>query len=132
MIFIDSGPLLAKHLPDDQFHEKSLRLWQKIDSENLKCFTSNFVLNEFLTLLARRADYPFACQKADLIFASSRFSILRPDLKEELEALRFFKKYAGQKIGFTDCISFALMQKHKISQVFSFDKHFEYAGFHLI
>ncbi len=40
-----------------------------------------------------------------------------------------FEKYADQRVSFTDCISFVLMRRHKIRQVFSFDRHFELAGF---
>ena len=41
-------------------------------------------------------------------------------------------KYADQKISFTDCLSFIVMQQKNIQKVFTFDKHFEYAGFRII
>jgi len=42
---------------------------------------------------------------------------------------RFFQKYADQKVSFTDCISFAMMKRLQIKQVFTFDYHFSLAGF---
>jgi len=54
---------------------------------------------------------------------------LRPDAAGERRALEFFEKYADQKVSFTDCLSFALMKKEKLRQAFTYDQHFEYAGF---
>lgn len=64
---------------------------------------------------------------------NSEFPIIRrPDEKDEINALELFEKYADQKVSFTDCLSFVIMQRLKIKQVFSFDNHFKYAGFELI
>ena len=93
------------------------------------CVTSNFVLDEAFTLLARRASYAFAAGKARLIYASSTLDILRPDSEAEIAALDLFEKFADQKVSFTDCISFVLMREVGITQAFTFDSHFERAGF---
>jgi predicted nucleic acid-binding protein len=37
-----------------------------------------------------------------------------------------------QSIGFVDCLSFALMRRHRIPAAFTFDRHFELAGFPLV
>ena len=42
------------------------------------------------------------------------------------------RKYADQNITFTDCVSFAIMTRHKIRTVFTFDRHFRVAGFDVI
>lgn len=46
-----------------------------------------------------------------------------------MEAVEFFEKYADQHVGFLDCISFALMRRHRVQRVFTFDRHFDQAGF---
>jgi predicted nucleic acid-binding protein len=129
MTFIDTGAFLARYLPSDQHHKVASALWEKIRTTHERCVTSNFVLDETFTLLARRASYSFAAEKARIIYASSSLEILRPDSLTELTALNLFEKFADQEIGFTDCISFALMRETDIQTVFSFDSHFERAGF---
>lgn len=57
--------------------------------------------------------------------------ILRSGQEEELMAIDLFEKYADQGVSFTDCLSFVLMDKRKLKRVFSFDQHFERAGFTL-
>ena len=131
MIFIDTGAFIARYIQDDQYHGKAVELWKRLEHRSVRLFTSNFVLDETLTLLGRRAGYPFAVERARVIYASEVLSILRPSEDSEYEAIDLFSKYADQKVSFTDCVSFALMHHQKITQVFSFDHHFEMAGFSL-
>ena len=132
MIFIDTGAFLARYLRNDQHHRSAVAVWEKLGSNHENCVTSNFVLDETFTLLGRRAGYGFAVQRAKNIYASQTLTIYRPDRRDEINALRFFGKYADQHVSFTDCISFVLMKREKISRVFSFDRHFEFAGFHVV
>ena len=51
-----------------------------------------------------------------------------PSAEDELVSLKLFEKYADQKISFTDCVSFTLTRKVGLNRVFTFDKHFRWAG----
>ena len=132
MIFIDTGAFLARYLRNDQYHTSAVAIWKKLTSSQENCVTSNFVLDETFTLLGRRAGYGFAVQRAKNIYASLALTICRPDREDEINALQLFGKYADQQVSFTDCISFVLMKRERIHRAFSFDRHFEFAGFHLI
>lgn len=131
MIYIDTGAFLARYIHRDQYHQQATKFWHHLGDAKESCFTSNFVLDEIFTLLARRAGYSFAAQKALTIYSSEVLTILRPDEKDEKEAIELFEKFADQNVSFTDCISFILMRKRKLKRAFSFDKHFELAGFKL-
>ena len=132
MIFIDTGAFLARYLRDDQYHRSAVAAWEELGSDRENCVTSNFVLDETFTLLGRRAGYGFAVERAKNTYASQALTICRPDRRDEINALGFFGKYADQNVSFTDCISIVLMKRVKINRVFSFDKHFEFAGFHVV
>jgi uncharacterized protein len=131
MIYVDTGAYLARYLSRDQYHQKAKTFWEKIRKSQESCFTSNFVLDETFTLLGRWAGYEFASKKAAIIYASKLLIILRPTREDEMKAIDFFQKYADQNVSFTDCISIVLMRNKKIKRVFSFDSHFERAGFKL-
>lgn len=131
MIYVDTGAYIARYLSRDQYHQKTKAFWKKIRKNQESCFTSNFVLDETFTLLGRWAGYDFASQKAAIIYASKLLIILRPTREDEMKAIDFFQKYADQNVSFTDCISIVLMRNKKIKRVFSFDSHFERAGFKL-
>ena len=107
-------------------------MWELLCQKDAKCVTSNFVLDETFTLLGRRAGYDFAHERALNLYASQALTIMRPDLNDEMIGLNYFKKYADQSVSFTDCISFALMDRIKTKRVFTFDKHFPWAGYQLL
>jgi len=128
-IFIDTGAFLARYIVKDQHHKSAITKWKKLHKSNSKYVTSNFVLNEMITLLGRWVGEDFALEKAYSIYNSDSFIILRPEESDEMHALDYFKKYSDKKIGFTDCLSFVLMKKHKIHDIFTFDRHFVDVGF---
>jgi predicted nucleic acid-binding protein len=129
VIFIDTGAFLARYIQRDQHHDAATEHWMTLRKHRRQCFTSNFVIDETITLLARRSTYQFAAERVRNLYASASLSILRPDENDEFAALELLQKYADQSVSFTDCVSFVLMEKQNIKCVFSFDRHFTIAGF---
>jgi predicted nucleic acid-binding protein len=66
------------------------------------------------------------------LVARAELTILRATKDDEAAALNLLVKFVDQSIGFVDCLSFALMRRHRIPTAFSFDRHFESAGFPLV
>ena|SRR5258706_7573045 len=130
MIFVDSGPLLARYLRTDAFHKRALEVWPSLTASRL--FTSNHVLAESLTLIGRRASYTIAAGCGEQLYGSERLEIIYSDREDEIAALRLLRKFADQKVSFTDCVSFALMRKFGIETAFTFDRHFLQAGFRVL
>lgn len=128
-IFIDTGAFIAKYIEKDQFYGLACKVWEKLENQKEKLVTSNFVLDETFTLLARQANYEFSVKVARIIYASDVIKIVRPSHETELNSLHLFDKYADQKVSFTDCVSFQLMKENRLKKVFSFDRHFQLAGF---
>ena len=131
IIFVDTSAYLAASHHNDQDHKKSVEIWNEIKSEKMLIYTSTHVIDELATLLARRTDYVFAADEIDLIHNSDMI-IEDTNENDRKEALKLFKKYADQKISFTDCFSFVVMSRLKIKKVFTFDSHFSYVGFDVI
>jgi len=92
MIFIDTGAFIARYLSHDKHHNKALKLWQALEKESTKLFTSSFVLDETFTLLARKSYYKFAAEKAKIIYHSNIITILRSNHDIELAAINYFNK----------------------------------------
>lgn len=128
-IFIDTSAFVARYIAKDQYHKTALSKWNRLSKSKAKFYTSNFILDEMITLLGRWVDEEFSLEKAYTIYNSDFFTILRPEESDEMKALEFYKKFSDKKIGFTDCVSFALMRKYKIENVFTFDRHFSDVGF---
>jgi hypothetical protein len=129
LLFIDTGAFLARYIQSDGFHNQANKLWSKIEKKGLHCVTSNFVLDELATLLFRRTYPKFAESRMINIYNSTSIEIIRPSREDELFAISLMKKFSDHEISFTDCISFSIMKKKKLSTAFSFDRHFSIAGF---
>ena len=129
MIFIDTGAFVARHVARDQYHSTAVNAWQKLAAGDRRCFTTNHVLDETLTLLARRAGNQFAAERARALFASHELTIIRPDRDDERRAVELLEQFNDQPFSFTDCLSFAVMKHSGIPRAFTFDNHFRVAGF---
>ena len=130
MIFVDTGAFIARYLPRDSLHQRALEVWPQLAAERL--VTSNHVLDETLTYIGRHASYLIAAECGERLYGSERLEIIFSDREDEAAALRLFRKFADQKVSFTDCVSFALMRKFGIETAFTFDRHFLHAGFRVI
>lgn len=130
MVFADTGAFLARYLGRDEHHQAAIAAWKELERTPL--FTSSHVLDEVLTLMGRRAGHGFAADRVESIYASQAIQILYSTRADDLEAIRWFRKFSDQKVSFTDCISFALMKRWGISAAFTFDEHFALAGFQTI
>jgi len=130
MVFVDTSAFCARYARGDAHHQAASRLWEELDGTPL--ITTNHILEETLTLLARRVGYAFAANLANHVYASVELDVIYTTREEEQAALPFFSKFADQRIGFTDCISFAVMRRNGISTAFTFDRHFIDAGFKVI
>ena len=106
MIFIDTSAFLGWYNRSDQHHTLARPVWLDLEAQGRRLCTSNFVLDETLTLLARRTSYAFAAEQGEALYGSRTLTIPRPSAQDELASLELFEKYADQKISFTDCVSF--------------------------
>lgn len=132
MIFVDTGAFVARYLTQDGLHEEALEGWRELQRRGGRWFTSNLVLSEAFTLLARRAGHGFAVARAHTIYRSERAVVLRPSEEDEVAALDLMKRYADQRVSFADCVSFVLMRHHGLTRAFTFDRHFALAGFAML
>ena len=129
MIFVDTGAFLALYYRRDQNHAQAARLWTTLEPPVL---TSNHIVDEFATALGRRVGGRFAADCVADLYASPVIDVLPSSREDELDALWWMRKYADQRISFTDCVSFALMRRRRIRAAFTFDRHFKLAGFEVI
>ena len=131
MIFVDTGPFLARYLARDPYHDTAVRGWERIATSGRRCVTTSFVVDETVTLLARRAGAKFAAERARAILTSAQLTVCRPTADDELAALELLEKFEDQELSFTDCISFVTMRARGVQRAFTFDSHFRTAGFTL-
>lgn len=131
-LFVDTGAFIARYDADDQYHAAAVAAWAELapPTGRWRLVTSSGVIGETFTLLGRRAGFPFAARVARSILDSPSISIHWSDAEVAGAALVLFTKFADQAVSWVDCESFALMRSARITRAFTYDRHFEDAGFH--
>jgi predicted nucleic acid-binding protein len=132
MIFVDTSAFLALVNRRDIHHSKALDFKDTCLKTGQALITSDYVLDESYTIIRLRAGHAEAIQFGETLRKSQFIHIeyIIPEIIEE--AWRLFKAYADHDFSFTDCTSFALMERLHISNAFTFDAHFrEYGRFNV-
>jgi len=127
MIFVDSGAWIGLLNPKDQHHNAAVTIYNRLKSQRAPIVTTDYVIDETITRLRYDVSHPAAVKFFDFINRIERqglLTIVRINSSMFQEAQRFFRQYDSVRFSFTDCTSFAVCQKHKISEVFAFDEHF--------
>lgn len=91
--------------------------------------TTNYVVDESLTLLKRRLGHQAALQFLDDLEIGVEAGLVRLEWitpERERAARRLFRRYQDKpKLSMTDCTSFAVMAESAVSLAFTGDDHFE-------
>ena len=113
----------------DQWHDSVLRYMQ---TAKARITTSVWVLVElanFFTTVGRRAMFLATVEKLEADSAVTIISALDADYRA---GLNLFSQRPDKEWSLTDCISMVILDRQKISDVLTSDKHFEQAGYQIL
>ena len=124
--FADTFYFLALLNPDDAGHARASDFAVQYRGTIL---TTGWVLTEVADAMAHPANRQLVVDFLANLRAAARTTIV--PLSDELaaEGLRLFADRSDEHWSLTDCISFVVMQREKITDALTGDHHFEQAGF---
>ena len=131
MIFVDSGAWIALSYQRDQNHTAAVTIYADLKRQRARFLTTDYVLDETITRLRYDVSHSVAVQFLDFIERAQKIdglTVTEIDKTLFQEAKRLFRQYDSAKLSFTDCTSFAVCQKHNISETYAFDEHFAMMG----
>lgn len=130
-VFVDTSAYVALLGPRDDRHAEAVRIVEKIADDRLLHYTTNVMLIEghamMLSRLGRTAARAFLTR-----IEESRTVVVRARAQDEWRAVVIIDQYHDKDFSFADAISFAVMERLAITQAFTFDRHFEQAGFTVV
>lgn len=128
MVFVNTGAFFAIENERDRHHPEALDVRDELMSQGQRLVTSDYILDEVYTLIRMRVGHRAAVDFGESI-RSSRFFRIEPVTTADFEAAwRIFRRYDDKPFSFTDCTSFALMERLKIGTAFTFDRSFQGYG----
>ncbi|MBL4699719.1 MAG: PIN domain-containing protein [Phycisphaeraceae bacterium] len=131
MLYVDTNAWLAKSNQDDNLFNHFQPAWEQVVQKNIRLITTNEVIAETLNRLAQRESPIRAAEFGRLLINYSRLTIEQVTREDQLASFKLLDKFTDQDIGYTDCTSFAVMQRLGLQRVFTHDHHFSVAGFEL-
>lgn len=131
-VFIDTSGWVSLFNSRDSNHRLAKVIWSNLIKARSTLLTSDFILDETITLLRVRAGFEVSIRAGESIFSSRILERAMVDERTIYAAWSIYKKYRDQNLSFTDCTSFFVMKERGIREAFSFDSHFEWMGFTLL
>jgi predicted nucleic acid-binding protein len=132
VIFVDTGAWFALAVREDPDHHDAIAF---IESLHEPLVTSDLVAVETMNLLRFRKRGPAGLEIADRVGADlwdeRAAKLLRAGREDILRAREIFRSYDDKRWSFTDCTSFAIMERRSLERAFAFDRNFDqFPGIH--
>lgn len=125
MKFTDTGAWYALFVPDDADHVAAT-WWMTANRGPL--LTTDYVIDEALTLMRARGQYDVAIEFGTEVFAGRLATIYYLTQADIAAAWDVFRRFADKGWSFTDCTSKVVMEALGVATAFSFDHHFRQFG----
>jgi predicted nucleic acid-binding protein len=123
--FIDTGGWFARFVPSDPDHAAA-RDW--LDRNPGPLVTTDYVVDELLTLLKIRGEYRRALEVGPLLLGGEICTLEWATRADVDEAWRVFSTHQDKGWSFTDCVSLAIISRLRIATALAFDDHFRQFG----
>jgi len=121
MIFVDTSAWFAAVIASDPNHRKA-QSW--LTANQAKLTTTDYIVDETLTLLRARGQTARALVLGQELFAASRAALHFLTESDIRAAWDVYRKFQDKDWSFTDCTSKVVIEKLGLASAFSFDHHF--------
>jgi predicted nucleic acid-binding protein len=103
-----------------------------LDSSQGRLVTSNFVFDETITLCAYRLGNDAAVRVGDALLDPHVADLIRVTPRDEAAAWNLFRSRRDKSYSFTDCTSFVMMRRLRITAAAALDDDFRKEGFEVL
>ena len=131
-IFVDTSAWMAIVDSDDINHRPAVTFQGDL-AESSVLIVTNYILDELYTLVLMDLGYRKAVEIKQKLEAMAEARILEVVWVDQIlnaAGWTVFERFNRDKQwSFTDCVSYAVMKRLGVTEVFSFDHHFEQMSF---
>ena len=127
--YIDTSGFYALLVKRDSMHGKAKDILRKAAHNKVRFVTTDYVLDETVTLLHARGLTHILSDLFNVIEESKSCSVEWMDQDRFHKTRSFFLKHKDKSWSFTDCFSFIIMKELRLIKALTKDAHFREAGF---
>ena len=128
-IFLDTAYVNALINTRDQWHGRAIQWEQKLAAETRELLTTEFILIEIGDSLATVKHRREAAAVISRLTSSSFVEVIPATSQLSNDGLNLFRQRQDKAWGLTDCMSFIVMQEHRVLEALTMDDDFVQAGF---
>lgn len=131
-VFWDTAAFVALGNAQDDLHQAAINISQDLAQAQTHVLTTDAVLTEVANIFSKVALRPIAGRLIEAMqesVALGAATIVHVDVDLWQRGWQLYQARSDKDWGLTDCISFVVMEDYGIQQAFTFDHHFEQAGF---
>jgi len=123
---VDSSFLLAMVDRDDKHHPEAVGFLRGLGKVTL--LVTSHIFDEAMTLIKGRLGSEIAIRTGRQLRLSTLFRLIHISEGDDEAAWEIFRQYTDKDWSYTDCSCLAVMRKLGITEVLSFDHHFDQMG----
>ena len=131
-VFVDTGGWMACADGADPAHASCMAARDEVLEAGRSLITTDFVVDETLTLIRFRLGLGAAKAWWQQIDGSTRLRWERVENDRFERARQLFFQYRDKDLSFTDCTSIAIMRELKLATVITTARHFHQVGFDVL
>lgn len=127
-VFVDTSGIVALLSRSDARHAEAVGAWRRLVAAHARLVTTDLVLAEAVIVARSRAGFAVSVHAGERLLADP-FEMVWVDRPLMDEAWRLYRRYQDHVLSLCDCVSFAVMRRHRIATAFAYDDDFEALGF---
>ena len=124
-VMIDTSAYFAITDKKDKSYSDALNF---IKTNALPLVTTDCIIVETLNLINQRLGHHYAIAIGKKLFDHPQTEVIKVTAEDTAAAWMIFQRYDDKDFSFTDCLTFAVMERFKIPAAFAFDDHFKQYG----
>lgn len=131
-VFADTAAWLALINKSDTLHKKAKKVRDSLLNHNSQFVVTDYIVVEIANSLSRIPFRESAINLINSMTASKNIEIVEIDKEVYKEAWELYSSRTDKEWSLTDCTSFIIMNRRRMTEAFTSDRHFEQAGFKIL
>ncbi|MHB0877211.1 MAG: type II toxin-antitoxin system VapC family toxin [Anaerolineae bacterium] len=124
-LLVDTGAIFAFAVRSDAHHDEAVAFTVAAHTDRRSLLLCDVVFAETMTLLKARAGAAVAVRVGAQLRRSTLYQWLALGPEAEARAWALFSRYTDKEWSYTDCSILAVAQLLGLSDVFTYDRHFD-------
>ena len=131
-VFLDTSYAVALSAPADENHKRAAELADELEVSDTQFVTTRAILLEIGNALSKVRHRSAAIRLLTALENDPKVEIISASDDLYQRAFEIYRERVDKEWGLIDCMSFAVMNDHGLTQVLTADNHFRQAGFRVL